>query len=253
MRALVRGIPDSLPSALTATAPDPPLDAALARRQHRAYLDALAAAGVVVIAVPVDERCPDCCFIEDTAVLAGGLAVITRPGATSRRAEVEPVAEVLGRFLPVVRMPEPATVDGGDCLLLGATLYVGASTRSNAAGRAWLREVLAPHGVTVVDVAVPPGVLHLKSVCAPLGDRLVLVAAGTIPPATFAGAKVIVVRAAEARAANAVSVGGAAIVAAGCPETRARVEAVGWTTIAVDTSELRRADGALTCLSVLVP
>jgi dimethylargininase len=252
VRALVRGIAQSLPAALTATPPDPPLDVGLARAQHRDYVAALTVAGAEVAP---DESCPDCCFIEDTAVVVDGLAVITRPGAPSRRDEIGPVAAALALLLPVERMEAPATLDGGDCLLLGRTLYMGASTRSNHAGRTWMRALLAPRGVTVVDVPMPAGVLHLKSVCAPLGDHLVLVAAGTLPLDTFADAdaEIVVVPAHEAHAANAVAVADTALIGAGCPSTRARVEAAGWKTIAVDTSELRRADGALTCLSILLP
>jgi dimethylargininase len=251
-RALVRGIPDSLPSALAATPPDPPLDVARARAQHLSYVAALAAAGAEVVHVAADEACPDCCFIEDTAIIAGGLAIVTRPGAPSRRAEVEPVAERLAALMPIVRMDAPATLDGGDCLLVGDTLYVGASARSNAEGRAWLRAVLAPRRIAVVDVAVPPRFLHLKGFCSPLGDREVLLAEGTIPPSTFAGTGVITVPAGEAHAANTVVLGGSVLVAAGAPRTLALVEAAGLSAVVVDTSELRRADGSLTCLSIIV-
>jgi dimethylargininase len=149
-------------------------------------------------------------------------------------------------------MDAPATLDGGDCLRAGQTFYVGRSRRTNAEGIARLAAVFGPRGFRVVPVELPAGVLHLKSVCSPLGDDRVLVAEGSIPPATFAGLRAIVVPAEEAHAANAVAVGGGAVVAAGCPRTQSLVEAAGFRTVAVDTSETRKADGALTCLSIII-
>jgi dimethylargininase len=151
-------------------------------------------------------------------------------------------------------MVAPATLDGGDCLRLEATrtIHVGRSERTNAAGVAFLREAVAAVGWRVVEVAMPPGVLHLKTVCAPLDERTVVVAEGTLPRATFEGARVLEVPAAEAAAANLVAYGRAALVAADGERTAALVAAEGFRVVRVDTSELRKADGALTCLSVIV-
>jgi dimethylargininase len=249
--ALVREVPASLPRALTGTPPDPPIDVARARVQHAAYVEALVAIGLDILRLPADDDFPDCPFVEDVAVVAGGIALVTRPGAPSRRGETPPVATALAEQAAVrlERMEAPATLDGGDVLQLGDVFYVGASARSNAEGAARLGEAF---GARVVRVALPPGVLHLKSVCSPLAADVVLLAEGTIPPATFAGARVVVVPRAELAGANAVANGRAAIVAAGFPRTRELVEAAGFRTVAVDNSELRKADSALTCLSILV-
>src|SRR5262249_51844933 len=142
-----------------------------------------------------------------------------------------------------------ATLDGGDVLRLGDVFYIGASSRSNAEGAARLGEAF---GARVVIVALPPRVLHLKSVCSALADDVVLVAEGTIPAETFAGARVLVVPRAELPGSNAVANGRAAITPAGYPKTRALVEAAGFRAVPVDNSELRKADSALTCLSILV-
>lgn len=249
--AIVRSVPASFAHALRAEPPEPPIDVARARAQHADYVRALAAAGVEVVAVAADEACPDCCFIEDVAVLLGDVALVTCPGAPSRRGEVDPVAAALATRLEVVRMSAPATLDGGDCLRIGSTIYVGRSSRSNREGIARLAEEAGARGLAVVPVDMPPGVLHLKSVCSPLGEDTVLVAEGGIPPATFAGARVLVAPAAERHAANAVVVGGIALVAAGAPATHALVDAAGLSPVPVDTSELRKADGALTCLSIV--
>jgi dimethylargininase len=251
--AVVRAVPDSFAHALCAAPPDPPIDVDRARAQHEDYVAALAAAGVEVIHIAADETCPDCCFVEDTAVLVGDAALITRPGAVERRAEVDPVILALDGRAEILRMTAPATLDGGDCLLLGRTFYVGASSRTNREGIARLAEVAAPRGFKVAPVEMPAGVLHLKSVCSPLGEDTVLVTERTIPPATFERARVLTVPASEGFAANAVATGAAALVAASAPAAQALVESAGFRAIPVDTSELRKADGALTCLSIVSP
>lgn len=245
--AITRSIPASFAQALSAIPPDPPIDVALARAQHAAYCAALAACGVAIEALPGDEACPDGCFVEDTAVVVGDRALITRPGAPSRRAETAAVAAALARWLDLVEMTEPATLDGGDCLRLGDTLYVGRSARSNAAGIA----ALGVLGLRVVAVELPPGVLHLKCVCSPLGDDRVLLAEQSVAAATF-DAAIVWVPAAETYAANAVAVGAHVIAAAGYPRTHEALAAAGFTVHPVPVSEVRKADGSLTCQSIVV-
>jgi dimethylargininase len=249
--AIVRGVPGSFARALSAVPPDPPIDVTRARRQHAAYVAALRRLGARIAPVAHDDALPDCVFVEDTAVVAGGVALVTRPGAESRRDEPRAVRRVLAELVPVETMEAPATLDGGDCLRLGRRLYVGRSDRTNAEGVARAREVFGPRGVEVVEVPVTD-TLHLKSVCSSLGENTVVVAEGMLPPDTFAGAREIVVPAAEAHAANLVAHRGHAIVAAGAPWTARLIEALGVRVDVVDTSELAKADGALTCLSILV-
>jgi dimethylargininase len=141
----VRSVPACL-SALSASPPDPPIDAANARRQHAQYVSALGSLGVEVVALSADDACPDCCFVEDTVVVAGDVALITRPGAPSRRGEVEAIADALSVRVEVKRMKAPATLDGGDCLRVGRTIYVGLSARTNEEGVACLRDVFGPLG-----------------------------------------------------------------------------------------------------------
>lgn len=250
--AIVRGVPISFAGALCAVPADPPIDAARARAQHAGYVEALRRAGAEIVALPADDATPDCCFVEDTAVIAGGIALLARPGAPSRQAEPAAVRAALAARLPVAEMTAPATLDGGDCLRLGRRLYIGRSARTGAAGAARAREVFGPAGIEVIEVPVE-GALHLKSVCSPLGDDTVLVAEGALPPGTFHGARELVVPAAEAPAANVVTIGRVALVAAGFPSIARIVAAAGFEPVAVDTSEMRKADGALTCLSILVP
>jgi dimethylargininase len=245
VNAIVREIPESFTRALAMT--PAAIDVALARVQHAAYREALVACGADVEVVAADEEYPDCCFVEDTAVIAHGRALITRPGAPSRRGETRAIAEVLRRYVDVVEMGEPATLDGGDCMRVGDTIYVGRSARTNADGIARLREVFG----NVVPIDMPPNVLHLKCVCSPLDDETILLAGDSIAASTFA-ARVIRVPASETYAANAVAIGKHVIVADGFPRMHEAIARAGFTPHPVPTSEVRKADGSLTCQSLIV-
>jgi dimethylargininase len=250
--AIVRPVPDSFALALSATPPEPPIDVARAQAEHAGYVRALRALGLDVHPAAIDESCPDSCFVEDTAIVAGGIAVATRPGAPSRRAEVGPVAALLAGHIEVQAL-DRGTLDGGDCMRLGKTVFVGRTARTSDDGIAALSALLARHDVRVVPVDVPPHVLHLKCVCSPLDDERVLLAEGTLEPRLFGAARVVMVPSAEAYAANVVTHGAGALVADGFPRTRALLEQAGFTTHPIDNRELRKADSALTCLSILVP
>jgi dimethylargininase len=249
--ALTRPVPASFASALCAAAPDEPIDVARARRQHAAYSAALTELGATVVQLPRADQLADSCFVEDTAVVAEGLAVITRPGAPSRRGEPAATAEVLAAHCELVSMIEPATLDGGDCMRVGRTIFVGRSARTNDAGIARLASAFEPRGVRVVPIDMPPAVLHLKCVCAPLGDDRITLAEGTIPREAFGGLHVVPVPAGESYAANVLCIGERVLVADGYPRTREALERAGLRTMALATSEFRKADGALTCLSIL--
>jgi dimethylargininase len=250
MRALVRDVSPTFANALCATPPDPPIDLELAREQHREYQLALLECGLELRMLgPSDD--PDGCFVEDTAVVADGVALITRPGAPSRQAETARVAESLAHDLELLRMEAPATLDGGDVMRVGKTIFVGRSARTNERGITRLVEVFERRGYRVVPVEMPAGVLHLKSVCAPLGDDRITLADGSIPHEAFGDVHVVRVPAAETYAANCLRLDGAVLCAKGYPRTRDALAAAGFETIELATSEFRKADGALTCLSLL--
>jgi len=248
MIAITRDVPDTFARALAKTPAT--IDVVAARAQHAGYRRALAEAGLTVVHLAADDATPDCCFVEDTAVVAGGVALITCPGAPSRRAEVEAVAVALAAYMPTERMQAPATLDGGDCMLVGTTLYVGRSARTNEAGVARLSDVMHPRGVRVVAVEMPLEILHLKCVCSSLGDR-VLLAEGTIDPAVFGDVAIVTAPAEDLFAANAVAVGDRVLAAADSVRTHAALRAAGYQVIPVATPEMRKADGALTCLSIV--
>lgn len=247
LRAVARYIPQSFADALSAVRPDPPIDVALAQRQHAAYCMALARTGAAVTVMSADERCPDCVFIEDTAIVIAGTALITRPGAPSRRAETAPVATLLDAWCEIIPMTEPATLDGGDVLVLGKTIYVARSGRTNDEGIAWLERVFGRHRLVRVDL--PPGILHLKCVCSPLGDRILLADASL--EASLFDAHVVRVPVEETYAANVVTIGDHVIVAEGFPCTLEAITTAGFQVHPVPISEVRKADGSLTCQSLV--
>jgi dimethylargininase len=230
--------------------PRVPVDAALARLQHERYETALASLGCTVLRVADAPDLPDAVFVEDTAVVLPEVAVVTRPGAASRRPETAATARALAAWRPLAFIEEPGTLDGGDVLPLGATLYVGASGRSNASGIGQLRSLLAPFGYAVE--AVPfGGCLHLKSAVTAVAADRILVNPAWVDPARFEGVAALETDPAEPHAANVLLVGDAVVYPESFPGTRSRLLAAGVAVTAVDVSELQKAEGAVTCCSLV--
>ena len=228
-----------------------PIDVARAQAQHDAYCGALQALGCEVIRLPAEARLPDSVFVEDVALAFDELAIATRPGVQSRREEGTAVLDVLGSFRRVLRIEAPGTLDGGDVLRIGKRLFVGASARSNQAGRAQLRALLAPHGYRVESVPTRD-CLHLKSAVTQVARDAVLVNPAWLEDAApFAGYRQIEVDPAEPHAANAVRVGDALLYPDCFPRTLARLQAAGIAVTTVDVSELQKAEGAVTCCSIV--
>ena len=251
-RAIVRGISATYRDAITMHAgAASSIDVVLARVQHARYVQALREAGLEVTELAPLDAHPDACFVEDCALVADDTALITRSGAPSRVGEADSVAEALARTHRVAHTPAPATIDGGDCLRVGRTWFIGRSARTNAEGVARVREVFGPLGFAVVEVPVH-GFLHLKCVVSRIGDGAVLVAEGSVDPGVFAGFEVVTIPRDECYAANTVVVRGTALVAAGFPRTRALLEGRGLRVVELDMSEIAKGDGSLTCLSIVV-
>jgi dimethylargininase len=234
-------------------------DFALMQRQHAGYRQALESSGVVTTLLDADLRYPDGCFIEDTAVVAGGLAVITRPGAPSRRGEVDAIAEIMACRAELARIEEPGTVDGGDVLVIGDVVLVGLSSRTNATGIEQLAALLVPRGFRVRAVPVQSALvahasalsvgLHLKSDVTAVGDRL-LVTRAYAGHSELADFSQIVVPDGEEYAANCLDLGNCVLVADGFPRTLELLEREGIEVQALDVSEFRKLDGGLSCLSL---
>jgi dimethylargininase len=227
-----------------------PIDVALAEHQHATYAHALATLGCRLLELPSEPDLPDSVFVEDTAVVLDEIAVLTRPGAASRQPEVDSVAAVLLLWRPCVRIESPGTLDGGDVLRVGRDLYVGQSGRSNAAGIAQLAAAVVPHGYRVVPVPVR-GCLHLKSAVTLVAPDTLLVNDECVDRGHWPGLRFVAVAPGEPHAANALLVGDSVIHPASEVRTRERLEAAGVRVVPLDVSEVQKAEGGVTCCSVL--
>jgi len=227
------------------------IDVQRAVGQHRAYTQALQSLGCTVEWLPPLPHCADGVFVEDTAVVLPEIAVVTRPGASSRRAETPSVAAALARRAPVSLIVAPGCLDGGDVLHIGRTLHVGASHRTNEAGITQLAALLLPYGYRIATVPLA-GCLHLKSACSFIPPDIVLVNLSWVDRTTFGELRPIAVDEREPHAANTLTIDGTTLVSAAYPHTRRRLEAAGVRTRAVDVSELHKAEGGLTCMSLLL-
>jgi dimethylargininase len=228
-----------------------PIDVERARQQHRAYETCLANLGCEVRRIPADDRYPDAVFIEDTAIVLDELAVLTRPGAVSRRGEVDPVADVLREYRVLARIDAPGTLDGGDVLQLDRVIYVGRTPRTNDRAIDKLRELVAPYGYSVVAVAVD-GCLHLKSAVTRVAADALLMNRDCVSPALFTDWRIIDVDESEPAAANALRVGESVIFPEEAVRTRRRLERYGIDVHPVPASELAKAEGGVTCCSLIV-
>jgi dimethylargininase len=209
-------------------------------------VEALRACGLDVASLPPEPRRPDACFVEDTAVVLDGLTILTRPGAPARRPEVEAIAP----HLPRSRALDRGSLDGGDVLVAGRTIFVGLSERTDAAGAARLEDLAAPLFCEVRRVPVGR-LLHLKTGVTPIGPRTLLQLRGAWPAATFAGFEVIETD--EPLGANALAVDGHVLVSAAAPRTARLLAKRGLEVLVVDVGEFHAGDAGLTCLSLLWP
>ena len=248
--AITRAVSSSIGCCELSHIPREPVDVALARAQHHDYLRALESVGCNVQTLPEERDLPDSVFVEDVAIVLDEVAVLTRPGALSRRPEGASMADLLRHYRQLLAIEAPATLDGGDVLRMGRTLYVGQSARSNADGMAQLRELLIPFGYAVEGVATRD-CLHLKSAVTALSDDSVLLQPAWVDGAHFAAFRVIEVDPAESHAANALRIGEALIIPACFPRTRQRLLDAGFEVTVVDVSELQKAEGAVTCCSLV--
>jgi dimethylargininase len=251
MIAITRAVSESINRCELTHAARTPIDVARAREQHRAYESCLAALGCEIRQIPADDRYPDAVFIEDTAIVLDELAILTRPGAESRRGEVDAVADALRKYRMIVSIDAPGTIDGGDVLLLDRVLHVGRTPRTNARGIDNLRELVAPHGYRVEGVTVG-GCLHLKSAVTRVSGDALLMNRDWVSPAQFNDWRIIDVDDSEPAAANALRIGDSVIFPEELIRTRRRVEAEGIDVRPVPASELALAEGGVTCCSLIL-
>ena len=228
-----------------------PIDLELARAQHAAYVAAIRASGLEVVEIPAAEALPDAVFVEDPIVVLGVRALVTRPGAPSREAEVASVAEAVGNWCQELRLaPFSARLDGGDVLRVGARIFVGRSRRTNAEGIASLAALAREEGIETVEIPVRAG-LHLKSAATLASPDLCLVDPGAVDPSAFWGLEVLKVD--EPAGANVLHLGPLTLVSAAAPRTAEALARRGIPVQVLDVGEIHKGDGALTCCSIRIP
>jgi len=227
-----------------------PIDVERARAQHREYERVLAdAAQCTIVRVPAAHDCADAVFIEDTAVVVDEVAIITRPGAESRRVETKAVADVLSRYRELRHIEAPGTLDGGDVLFCGRRAFIGRTGRTNDDGIEQMRQILAPFGYSVHAVTVR-GCLHLKSAATVLSESQLLVNPAWISREDFPGVELRPIDPSEPHAANILKAGEDYIYSPAFPRTAEMLQRSLHLNF-VDTSELAKAEGALTCCSLV--
>jgi dimethylargininase len=248
--AITRAVSDGLAACELTHLPRAVIDVERARVQHVAYEQALMHLGCRVRQLAATPDMPDSVFVEDTAIVLDDVAVVTRPGAVSRRRETTAVEAELAKHRPILRIEAPGTIDGGDVLVEGRTIFVGRSSRTNRAGFDQLRAHLLPFQYDVRAVTVS-GALHLKSAVTAIADDTLLINPAWAPADAFAGFSLVTVDPGEPGAANAVRVGDALVYPESFPRTGDRLQALRYNITAVDVSELQKAEGAVTCCCLL--
>jgi dimethylargininase len=229
---------------------DQPIDLDLARRQHEGYREALRECGATVTVLDVNSEMPDCVFVEDTALVLEEVAVMMSPGAPSRRREPAGIEPEIAKYRPIARVKLPATIDGGDIVVSGRDVYVGRSPRTNDEGIAALQATLAPYGYRVTGVPVH-GCLHLKTACSALADGRFLVNAAWIDVSAFDATRLVQVPDDEPWAGDVLVIGDQIIVSSAFPATIGLLRGLGWQVIPVSVSEFAKAEGGVTCLSLV--
>jgi dimethylargininase len=249
--ALTRGVSASIGDCLLTHLTRQHIDTNTAVSQHRAYEDCLRQVGIHVISLPVEPELPDSAFVEDPAIVLDELALIGRMGAVKRRAEAKSLAPVLAALRPLKFMDGPGTLEGGDRVRIGRTLFVGVSRRTNMHGVEQLRTILGPYDYEVRPVRVK-SCLHLTTGCSYLGDHTILMNPDWVDASVFKDYEIISTPPEEPWGANTIGIGdGVVLASASFPRTRALLEQRGFEVRVVNISELEKAEAGLSCMSLI--
>jgi dimethylargininase len=248
--AVTRAVSPTLADCELTHRPRDPIDVAAAMAEHARYEEALRSLGATVVSAPPEPALPDAVFVEDTALVLDEVAVLARPGAPSRRPEVESIGKVLSPYRSLLRIEPPGTLDGGDVLRVGRTLFVGVSSRTNRAGLSQLEAFVDTLGYEVIPIEVS-GCLHLKSAVTQVAEGMLLINARRVRPECFAPMQLIAVAPSEPEAANALWCNGAVIYPAHYPETTERLDRAGLQVVSVPNAEIAKAEAGVTCCSLL--
>ncbi len=225
-------------------------DYELALQQHQNYIQALQQCGVKVIALPAEENFPDSCFVEDPAILTPSCAIITNPGAASRKGETKTIEKAVAEFYPQLHhIKAPGSLDGGDVMMVGTHFYIGLSARTNQQGADQLIEILEVHNMSGSCVALSD-MLHLKTGLSYLENNHLVACGEFLNKAAFQKFDILPVDSNESYAANCIWVNETVIIPAGFPNTQKMIENAGFKVLPVDVSEFQKLDGGLSCLSL---
>ena len=228
-----------------------PIDVQIAQSQHHGYVQALKELGYAVLELPAEPDLPDSVFVEDAAIILPDVALITNPGADSRKPETESIAQALRPYRELVFIESPGTVDGGDVLVLGKNIYVGLSTRSNQSAIDQMNAKLGKYGYHTQGVEMHD-CLHLKTAVTKVDDKTLLINRKWVDVENFEGYELIDVDASEPFGANCLPVGDAIIFPVAFPKTSAKLAAHGYKIKSVIVDELAKAEGAVTCCSLII-
>ena len=248
--AVTRAVSPTLAECELTHRPRDPIDVAKAVAEHACYEDALRSLGATVVHAPPEPTLPDAVFVEDAALVFAETAVMTRPGAPVRRREVESMAKVLSAYRPLFAIQAPGTLDGGDVMAVGRKIYVGLSSRTSHEGIAQLDQHLSEWGYEVIPVPVT-GCLHLKSAVTQVADNLLLINDRWVSPECFGSMGTVTVAPGEPDAANALLIGTSVIYPTHHPATAERLDRAGVRVVPVPCGELAKAEGGVTCCSVV--
>ncbi|MGD8294355.1 MAG: hypothetical protein PVF37_21765 [Desulfobacterales bacterium] len=247
--AIARKPGENFAQGLTTTVGIKPPRYELLIEQYETYLQTLKTCGLELTVLDPLPGCPDAYFVEDTAVVTPDVAVITNPGADPRKGEVESIARVLADFRNLEHILAPGTLDGGDVLEVGNRFFIGLSQRTNKEGAQQLGHILERFGNTWVTVPVGAG-LHFKSSVNYVGKNTLIVTPDFADNAALEGYDKIVLDETEAYAANTLLVNDHLLTPAGFPAAHKQLGVLGFDIIELETSEMRKMDGGLTCLSI---
>lgn len=232
----------------TATLGRPNYEKAL--RQHQDYIHTLLSIGLTVTVLDADENYPDSTFVEDTAILTPCCAVITNPGAATRRGEITKVESIAKKYYSKIEfIKSPGTLDGGDVMMVSDHFYIGLSGRTNQDGANQFISILEKYRMTGACIELK-NVLHLKTGVAYIENNNLIAAGEFIHHPDFRRFNILPVEEDELYAANCIWVNDVVLIASGYPKTKQIIEQAGYKTRTLDMSEFRKVDGGLSCLSL---
>lgn len=249
--AITRGVSPSIGACELTHVERQAIDVAAAREQHAAYETALRALGCEIERLPAEDDLPDSVFVEDIAIVFPELAILTRPGAETRRGETGSIAQALQPYRPVSPIQPPATVDGGDVLVAGKTVFIGLSQRTNQDAAAQMAAILKPLGYSLQCLPVTR-CLHLKSAVTQVDEETLLLNPDWVDEGHFSGWRLLSVHPDEPFGANALLLKNKIVYPAAYVRTRAIMEQLSLAVMPVEVSELAKAEGGVTCCSLIV-